>query len=241
MGTLASRSAVVSGNTSAVAAERLAEKLREFAATRLGAPVAELRLLDGEVRSANDSVSFAEIAKAHPTGVDRSGRSVLSADALYEGSGDGTFSNACHAAVVDIDTETGQVYVRRYVVVEDCGTVLNPLIVDGQVHGGVAQGIGSALLEELVYDDAGQIITTTFMDYRMPSTMEVPNVELIHLSSPGSNKLGVKGMGESGAIGPMAAIGNAVADAVGPDLASRVNETPLVPCRVWEILQGSSA
>lgn len=241
MGTLASRSAVVSGNTSAVAAERLAEKLRDLAATQLDVPAADLRLQDGEVRSSGGSVAFADIAKAHPTGVDRGGKSVLSADALYEGSGDGTFSNACHAAVVDIDTETGQVYVRRYVVVEDCGTVLNPLVVDGQVHGGVAQGIGSALLEELVYDDAGQIITTTFMDYRMPSAMEVPNVEVIHLSSPGSNKLGVKGMGESGAIGPMAAIANAVADAVGPDLASRVNETPLVPSRVWEILQGSSA
>ena len=116
---------------------------------------------------------------------------------------------------------------------------MNPLVVDGQIHGGVAQGIGSALLEELIYDETGQLITTTFMDYRLPTTMEVPPVEIIHISSPGANRLGVKGMGESGAIGPMAAIANAVADAIGPELASRVDVTPLVPSRVWQILQGS--
>lgn len=241
MGTVASRSAVVAGNTAAAAAEELAERLRDLASRRLGVPVTTLRLRDGHVVAAQGSVSLAELAMAHPTGVDRAGRSVLAADALYDGCPDGTFSNACHAAVVDVDAETGQVHVRRYVVVEDCGTVLNPIVVDGQIHGGVAQGIGSALYEELVYDDAGQIVTTTFMDYRMPSTMEIPNIELIHLNSPGPNRLGVKGMGESGAIGPMAAIANAVADAVGPELASRVVEVPLAPTRVWAILQGSAS
>jgi carbon-monoxide dehydrogenase large subunit len=138
--------------------------------------------------------------------------------------------------VVDVDVATGQVSVRRYVVVEDCGTMINPLVVDGQIIGGVAQGIGSALFEELIYDDGGQLVTATLMDYRLPTATEVPAVEIIHLSTPGGNALGVKGMGESGAIGPMAAIANAVADAVGPERARRVDEVPLLPDRVWRIL-----
>ena len=241
MGTLASRSAVVAGNTAAAAADALAEKLRGLASSELGVPADELRLDAGSVVCAYGAVPFGVLAKANPTDVDRDGHPILAADSLYGGSGDGTFSNACHAAVVDVDTQTGQVYVRRYVVVEDCGAVINPLVVDGQICGGVAQGIGSALLEELVYDDAGQIITTTFMDYRLPSTMEVPEVEILHLCSLSSSLLGVKGMGESGAIGPMAAIANAVADAVGPGLAQEVVEVPLLPARVWEILQRSGS
>jgi carbon-monoxide dehydrogenase large subunit len=237
MGTLASRSAVVAGNTAYMAAGRLAQTLSNLAAQRLGVDPGELRLQDGSVTSDTGSVAFAELAAAHPSAVDRHGHSVITAEAIYEGSSGGTFSNACHAAVVDVDPGTGQVHLRRYVVVEDCGTVINPLVVDGQIHGGVAQGIGSALYEELIYDEDGQLLTTTLMDYRLPSTMEVPDVEVLHLSSRANNSLGVKGMGESGAIGPMAAIANAVADAVGPGFASKIREVPLTPSRVWQILQ----
>jgi carbon-monoxide dehydrogenase large subunit len=240
MGTLASRSAVVSGNTAHTAAGRLAETLVTLAAKQLDVDPAELSLRAGSVISPQGSASFAELVTASPTDVDRHGRSVITAEAIYDGSADGTFSNACHAAVVDVDPETGQVHLRRYLVVEDCGRVINPLVVDGQIHGGVAQGIGSALYEELVYDDVGQLLTATLMDYRLPSTMEVPDVEVLHLTSRANNTLGVKGMGESGAIGPMAAIANAVADAVGAEHASSIKEVPLTPSRVWEILREDS-
>lgn len=230
MGTLASRSAVVAGNTAAAAAERLAERLKQLASAELGVGVDVMDVAGGEVSGGGRSVRIGDLAASQGEAGE------LGADAIYDGPSAGTFSNACHAAVVDIDVGTGQVYVRRYVVVEDCGTMVNPLVVDGQLHGGVAQGIGSALYEELVYDDDGQLITGTFMDYRLPSTLEVPDIEIRHQSTPAANPLGVKGMGESGAIGPMAAIANAVADALGPDRAGHVVEVPLVPWRVWAIL-----
>jgi carbon-monoxide dehydrogenase large subunit len=118
------------------------------------------------------------------------------------------------------------------VVVEDCGRVINPMIVEGQVQGGTAQGIGSALLEELVYDEAGQLLTSTFADYLLPSMTDVPPIEVLHVETLSPlTPLGNKGMGEAGAIGPMAAIGNAVSDALGRS----VTEVPLTPRRVWEL------
>jgi carbon-monoxide dehydrogenase large subunit len=140
-----------------------------------------------------------------------------------------TYSNGCIVAVVAVDGETGAVTVRRIVAVEDCGTVVNPMIVEGQVCGAVAQGIGGALLERIVYDVDGQPRTTTLMDYLLPSAAEVPAVEVDHLSSPSPLTVGgIKGMGESGLIATPAAVATAVADAVAP-YGGRVDRLPLTP------------
>lgn len=245
MGTLASRSAVVAGNTCAAAADRIAATLRSHAADALGCAPEEVRLTGGQAVDGRggSAVGLDELvrryAPAGPTG-DGAG-AVLRATAEYEGPLGGTFSNAVHAAAVSVDPATGVVEVDRYVVVEDCGTMINPMIVNGQVQGGVAQGIGGALYEQLSYDEQGQLVTTTFMDYRLPSTMEVPRVEIRHLQTPSATALGTKGMGESGAIGPMAAIGNALADALGPAGAELVVETPFTPPAVWELIQKAMA
>ena len=239
MGTLASRSAVVGGSTAATAAGRVARELRERASSLLGVPADDLVVEGGSVLG-GQVLSFAELAERFgapmPEGV-----TAISASASYEGSPAGTFSNACHAAVVDLDLESGDVRVRRYVVAHDCGTVINPLVVEGQVQGGVAQGIGGALYEQLVYDDSGQLLTANFMDYALPSPMEVPPIDVHELCTPGRAPLGIKGTGEGGAIGPMAAIANAVADAIGDERARLVTEVPLTPYRVWRILHGNKA
>lgn len=234
MGTLASRSAVIAGNACASAADTLADRLRCLAAAHLDCSPDSVWLADGRAVSGQNRVQLSRLAADHGE-VSTEGRRVIECSAEYDGPAGGTFSNSCHAAVVDVDPATGSVRLSRYLVVEDCGRVINPLIVEGQIQGGVAQGIGSALYEELCYDQSGQLLTTTFMDYRLPSTMEVPRVEIVHLETPSSNALGTKGMGESGAIGPMAAIANAIADALGT--SCDITETPLTPSRVWHIIQ----
>jgi carbon-monoxide dehydrogenase large subunit len=126
-----------------------------------------------------------------------------------------TFSGAVHLAVVEVDPGTGRVSILRYAVVEDCGPLINPLLVDGQIHGAVAQGIGEALFEELAHDDNGQLLTATLMDYALPKASDLPPIDIGHLETPSPlTPGGVKGMGEGGTIGAPAAIANAVADAV---------------------------
>jgi carbon-monoxide dehydrogenase large subunit len=147
--------------------------------------------------------------------------------------GTGTFTNAALLAVVEVDVETGAVTIEKLVVVEDCGRIINPMIVDGQIRGGVAQGLGSALFEECCYDEAGQPLTTTFMDYIVPRATEVPPMEIHHLQTPSPFTVwGVKGMGEGGAIGPGALIAAAVEDAIRPLTPARVNTLPLKPDRI---------
>jgi carbon-monoxide dehydrogenase large subunit len=147
-----------------------------------------------------------------------------------------TYASAVHVAQVEVDVGSGLVRLLRYVVAHDCGRVINPLIVEGQVHGGVAQGVGGALYEEMVYDADGQLLTGTFMDYLVPSAMELPPIETVHLEYPSPrNPLGAKGLGEGGAISPPAAIANAVEDALAP-FGVRVRETPLSPDRVLQLL-----
>ena len=136
--------------------------------------------------------------------------------------GYGTWTNAVHAAIVEVDPKTGAVRILRYVVVEDCGTMINPLIVDGQVHGGTAQGIGGALLEHLVYDENGQMLSQTLMEYLLPSALDVPSIEVHHLETPAPFTIGgIKGMGEGGAIAPLPALANAVSDALAPARGER--------------------
>ena len=141
-------------------------------------------------------------------------------------------------AVVEVDPETGQVeIVLRYVVVEDCGRMVNPMIVDGQTHGAVAQGIGNALYEDFAYDESGQPLTTSFMDYLIPGALEVPPVEVIHVETPPAVSVsGFKGMAEGGTIGATAAVANAVADALAP-LGVDVRELPLTPDRIVRLLR----
>ena len=142
-------------------------------------------------------------------------------------------------AVVDIDIATGVVDIGRYIVIEDCGTVINPMIVTGQIHGGVAQGLGHALLEHAAYDDNGQPLATSFMDYLLPGFSEVPRMEVEHFESPSPNTLGgFKGMGEGGAINPPAAIANAVSDALAP-FGISIDRTPITPTSIVEAVEAA--
>jgi carbon-monoxide dehydrogenase large subunit len=153
----------------------------------------------------------------------------------------GTFSNACHIAVVEVDVQTGQVRIEKYVVAEDAGRLINPMIVDGQIQGGVAQGIGNALYEEIVYDDAGNILTATMADYLTPTAREVPTIEIHHLETlTGESITKAKGLGEGGAIGPPAAVVNAINDALTPFDIS-IDEFPATPQRIRAALRAASA
>jgi carbon-monoxide dehydrogenase large subunit len=148
-----------------------------------------------------------------------------------------TFSNGTHVAVVEVDPETGRVDLRRHLIVEDCGRMVNPMIVEGQTHGAVAQGIGNALYEHFAYDESGQPLTTSFMDYLIPGAMEVPPMEVIHVETPPAVSVtGFKGMAEGGTIGATAAVANAVADALAP-LGIEVRELPLTPDRIYRLIK----
>ncbi|HKZ51608.1 MAG TPA: molybdopterin cofactor-binding domain-containing protein, partial [Dehalococcoidia bacterium] len=150
---------------------------------------------------------------------------------------DATYGNSAHAAVVEVDPATGEVQVRRYVVVHDCGRMLNPMIVDGQIHGGIAHSIGGTLYEEHIYDEKGQYLTGSFNDYPPPYATEIPEMEIGHLESPSPfSPLGEKGLGEGTGMATPAAIANAVEDALAP-LAVRINHLPLTPSRVWALLR----
>jgi carbon-monoxide dehydrogenase large subunit len=142
-----------------------------------------------------------------------------------------------HAVALEVDVETGALRLLKYVAAHDCGRPINPMIVEGQIHGGLAQGVGTALGEELIYDDAGQLLTGTFMDYPMPRAGDMPPLEIHHLDFPSPiNELGIKGVGESGVVSPAAAIGNAVEDALW-DRGVRVTRVPLTPARIFELLR----
>jgi CO/xanthine dehydrogenase Mo-binding subunit len=148
-----------------------------------------------------------------------------------------TWASGQHAAIVEVDPATGDVRFVRYVVVHDCGTLINPTIVEGQIHGGVAQGIGGALYERLHFDDSGQLINASFMDFLMPTSMEIPNIEVAHLETPSPlNPLGVKGVGEAGTIPVAALVAEAIEDALAP-FGVRIREMPLSPGRIRELIE----
>jgi len=150
---------------------------------------------------------------------------------------DQTFPFGCHVAVVEVDVETGHAQLVRHIAVDDCGTVLNQMLVDGQIHGGVAQGVAQALYEEFVYDAEGNPLTTSLIDYVIPTIGEIPQVETVSMETPTPlNPLGAKGIGESGTIGSTPAVQNAVIDAVS-HLGVRHIDMPLHPMRVWEAIR----
>ncbi len=232
-GTFASRSVVLSGDAATEAADRLVERLTRIAAHLLEAAPEDVVFEGGRfsVRGVPESgMSLPELARSVYHSPHR-----LPPDERAEleewGSSDppGTFSNAAHLAVVEIDRATWQVRIVRYLVTEDCGVMINPLIVDGQITGGVAQGIGAALYERLVFDAAGQPLATSFMDYLVPTSAEVPSIEINHLETPSTvSTTGAKGMGEGGTIGAPAAILNAVNDALSP-LGVEIDRIPVTP------------
>jgi carbon-monoxide dehydrogenase large subunit len=159
----------------------------------------------------------------------------LSESATYDPAG--TFSNACHAAIVEVDADTGHVTIERFVIAEDAGRLVNPMIADGQVVGGVAQGIGNALLEEIVYDDTGNMLTATLADFLPPTCREIPPIELLHLETLSDATITKsKGLGEGGAIGAPAAVLNAINDALTPFGVS-INEIPATPQRIRAALR----
>jgi carbon-monoxide dehydrogenase large subunit len=152
-----------------------------------------------------------------------------------------TYSNGTHGVEVEVDVTTGAVKLLRYVVVHDCGRMINPTIVEGQIRGGVAHGIGNALLEEMKYDANGQPLTVNYGDYLLPEALDIPDIEIIHMESPTPlNPLGVKGTGESGTIPATAAIASAIENALEP-FGVRITETPVTPMRIIELIKGTDA
>jgi len=162
----------------------------------------------------------------------------LEATSFFEPSGC-TFPFGTHVATVEVDPQTGTVRFLRYVAVDDCGNVISPLLVDGQLHGGIAQGIGQALYEEVVYDEGGQLLTATLMDYAVPKAGMLPHFELAGTVTPSPlNPLGVKGVGEAGAIGSTPCVVNAVLDALRP-FGIRHLDMPLKPEKIWRAVQAA--
>jgi carbon-monoxide dehydrogenase large subunit len=240
IGTFASRSAVNAGSSIQLAATRVREKLAAAAGALLEAAPADIEIAEGQVSVRGVPGSALPLARVIRESLPTFERPALvSPDfeaTVYHHQPTVTFTSAVHVALVEVDVGTGAVRLLRYVVAHDCGKLINPMIVEGQIHGGVAQGVGGGLLEEMVYDEQGQLLTGTLMDYLVPTAMEVPPIETVHLEFPSPrNPLGIKGIGEGGAISPPAAIANAVEDALAP-FGVRVTRAPLGPSAVLALL-----
>jgi carbon-monoxide dehydrogenase large subunit len=240
VGTFASRSAVVAGSAVNEAATRVRQKLTQAAGALLEAAPDDIEIEEGQafVRGTPQSaVALARVVQsALPTFASPGAVEADFTATMYRQVPTVTYASAVHVALVEVDIDTGRVTLLRYVVAHDCGRLINPMVVDGQICGGVAQGIGGGLFEELVYDASGQLLSGSFMDYLLPTCVEVPPISMIHLEYPSPrNPLGIKGVGEGGAIAPPAAIANAVEDALHPfDVC--VRETPLSPERVRRLV-----
>jgi carbon-monoxide dehydrogenase large subunit len=239
LGTIASRAAAVVGSAVVRAARGIRDKLLAVAAHQLEVAPDDLELADGrvQVRGTDRGIPLADLAhQLHsgfrlPPGVAPG----LQEQAVFEPQAL-AFAYMSQAAVVEVDAETGAVTILRYAGVDDCGTVINPAEVEGQLTGGIAQGLGEALLEELVYDEDGQLLSGSLMDYLLPTAVDVPPIALAHLEYPSPYfELGIKGVGEAGVITPPAVIANAVADALTP-FGVQVTRVPVTPGYVRELL-----
>ena len=241
-GTFASRSLVISGGATLIAARKVRTKLIKMASHLLEAAPDDIVLADGvaKVAGTDKTIAIAKLAREAYTQTHRFKGEIepgLTETGHYDPPG--TFSNACHAAIVEVDVETGHVKVEKFVVAEDAGRIINPMIAEGQVHGGIAQGIGNALLEEIVYDENGGILTATLADYLPPTAHEIPSIELHHIETPSQNSITkAKGLGEGGAIGAPAAVINAINDALSP-FGVDVDEMPATPQRIRAVLRNA--
>lgn len=244
-GTFASRSAAIGGAAARNAAVKVKARAMQVASHLLEVGVTDLEWADGEARVKGDPAARVSLAAAAQAATAMN--APLSEDFGFHLSGEDrfqpagiAFSNAVHAAIVDVDTQTGKVDIQKYVVVHDCGTVVNPVIVEGQVHGGVAQGIGGTLLEEFPYAPDGQPLATTFMDYLLPTVDDIPDIEVGHLETPTPlNPYGMKGAGEGGAVGAPGAIVNAIADALRPLGVHLTDDGPYSPAKVLGLTRGN--
>ena len=241
-GSYASRSAILGGGAAKHASLALREKIKRVASHLLEASAADIDVVAGKaaVIGTDKSVSFRQIAKAVYSDMRTlpvEAREELEASYTYDPI-NGTTSAATHLAFVEVDPATCLIKVLKYVVAEDCGRIINPMIVDGQVHGGVVQGIGAALYEELVYDGNGQLLTASLADYAIPSAVEAPAIDVVHVESVSAAAGGFRGMGEGGTIGAPAAIANAISDALSP-LGIGVSTLPATPERIFRWIQSA--
>lgn len=245
IGTFGSRSAAVGGMAAVMSVNKVEEKAKKIAAFLLEAAEADLVFESGQFfvkGTPGRGITIQQVAFAayvphkYPTGLEPG----LEATSFYDPS-NFTWPFGSHVAVVEVDPETGVIKLRRYIAVDDCGRVINPLLVDGQIQGGLAQGIAQALFEEAVYDENGQLISGSLMDYAVPKADDLVNFELDRTETPSPvNALGVKGIGEAGTIASSAAIVNAVVDALAP-LGVKHLDMPLKPERVWQAIQQAQA
>ena len=244
-GTFGSRSIAVDGAATYEATQRVQEKAAKIAAHLLEAAPEDMRFEGGAAHVAGSpdrSVTWGEIATSAyqphslPEGVDGG----LESSTVFS-PGNATWPFGAHLALVEVDAETGDVDILEYWAMDDCGNVINPMIVDGQIHGGIAQGIGQAMFEEAIYDESGNVITTSLVDYPLPTAADLPSFRLGRTTTPTDvNPLGVKGIGEAGTIGSAQTIVNAVVDAVSPLGVTHI-DMPLRPRRVWQAIQEARA
>ena len=238
-GTYASRSAVLGGGAAKHASQILREKIKKVASHLLEASAEDIEVSGGiaSVTGTDRTVTFKQIAKAV-----YSDMKTLPAEARQELEGsytydpiNGTTACATHLVAVEVDPTTCFVKINKYVVAEDCGRIINPMIVDGQVHGGVAQGIGAALFEEMIYNEDGQLVSASLVDYVIPSAVEIPHMDVVHIESEFAVAGGFRGMGEGGTIGAPAAIANAISDALST-LDINISVLPMTPERLFRLL-----
>jgi CO/xanthine dehydrogenase Mo-binding subunit len=244
VGTFASRGAVVAGNAIHAAARRVRQKILDKAIEEFEGEVTEdqLELVDGKVRilgNPDTGIPLGDLAqRSNPMrGAVKPGTEPGLEATDYFGPEMGATASGVHAMIVEVDPETMMIDIKKYAVVHDCGEVINPLILDGQIHGGVAQGLGNAFYEELVFDEMGQITNASFMDFLLPTALDVPRMDTDHTVTPSPlNPLGTKGAGEAGAIpvGPLFA--QAIEDALGIE-GFEIREIPLSPRRLWELVE----
>jgi carbon-monoxide dehydrogenase large subunit len=239
-GTYGSRTTPVSGAALVLAARKIKEKARAMAAHLLEAAVEDIDFEDGKFfvkgspdkfKTIQDATLMATLAWNLPPGMDPG----MEASQFYDPP-NFVYPFGTHIAVVEVDAETGAIQLKRYIAVDDCGPQINPVIVEGQIHGGIVQGIGQALYEGAVYDENGQLLTGTMMDYTMPRADQFPKFELDHTVTPSPHHpIGVKGIGETGTIASTPTIYNAVLDALRPFNVEQI-EMPLTPARVWSAI-----